>query len=202
MNDPIYILKRDITSYIYPPHIKRPPGFEGSNFFEKWIPLWTRRLSHLSNQPNILGIEIGTNRGDCAVFCAEKIVNGENSVHYTIDIVEQECVRNNIGPYKNIKMILGKSSDVLINRNIFKLQCADYIFIDGSHTAIGVLVDAVYSWPLLKKGGILIFDDYGWGIHTTDETMKPKIAIDAFLSIYKGKYEILEHGWQIFLKNR
>lgn len=200
MSNSTYTLKRDITSYVYPSHMKRPEGFAGSNFFEKWIPSWNKHLGHLSDKPNVLGIEIGTNRGDCAVFCAEKIVNGKNSVHYTIDIVEQECVRNNIDPYKNIKFILGRSSDVLIDRTIFKLQSADYIFIDGSHTAIDVLTDAIYSWHLLKKDGILIFDDYGWGIHTEDETVKPKPAIDAFLSVYTKKYEILQHGWQVFLR--
>jgi len=38
----------------------------------------------------------------------------------------------------------------------------DYISIDGSHEAADVLSDAVLSWPLLKTGGLICFDDYEW----------------------------------------
>ena len=36
----------------------------------------------------------------------------------------------------------------------------DLVYLDGSHMAADVLEDAVLSFPLLKPGGILIFDDY------------------------------------------
>ena len=195
-----YTLKRDITSYNYPSHMKRPEGFLGSNFFEKWIPRWEKHLHHLIGTPNVLGIEIGALYGDCSVFCAEKIVTGENSLHCAIDINETEFLKNNILPYKNIQFIKGKSYDVFRNPGIFIPETADYIYIDGSHLAIDVLSDAVLSWHILKNGGILIFDDYGWGVHTTDEKQKPKLGIDAFLQAYTGHHEMLEMGWQVYLK--
>jgi hypothetical protein len=99
---PEYTLVRDITTYVYPEHMKRPEGFFGSNFFEKWIPNWKKHLGHFTDKPNVLGIEIGTLHGDCAVFCAEKIANGENSLHCAIDINESEFLKNNIAPTKTI----------------------------------------------------------------------------------------------------
>lgn len=66
--------------------------------------------------------------------------------------------------------------------------------------SIDVIQDSVLSWYLLKDNGIMIWDDYGWGIHTNDEKQKPKIAIDAFLSAYRDHYQILSNGWQIFIK--
>ena len=195
-----YILKKDITSYAYPSHMKRPDGFFGSNFFEKWIPNWQNQLADIAGKPNILGIEIGALHGDCAVFCAEKIVSGQNSVHYAIDINETEFLKNNISPYKNIKFIKGKSYDVLRNPSIFSPATADYIYIDGSHLAIDVIQDAVLSWSILKDNGILIFDDYGWGAHTTDERQKPKLAIDSFLNAYQGHCQVISAGWQVFVK--
>ena len=200
MSDVQYTLKRDITSFTYPSHMKRPEGFFGSNFFEKWIPNWEKHLGHIAGKPNIVGIEIGVLHGDCAVFCAEKIVNGEGSVLYAVDINETEYLKNNIAPYlgKNVQFIKGRSYDVL--RHNFKEQTADYIYIDGSHLAIDVLSDAVLSWSLLKDDGILIFDDYGWGAHTTDNKQKPKLAIDSFLAAYTEHYTLIEGGWQVFLK--
>lgn len=195
-----YTLVRDITSYTYPSHMKRPEGFFGSNFFEKWIPKWQTHLGHLAGKPNILGIEIGCLHGDCTVFCADKIANGEGSIHHCVDINETEFLKHNIAPYigKNVNFIKGRSYNVLTFA--FKEKSADYIYIDGSHLAIDVLSDAVLSWSLLKDGGILIFDDYGWGAHTTDEKQKPKLAIDAFLQAYTGHYQMLEGGWQVYLK--
>jgi predicted O-methyltransferase YrrM len=94
----------------------------------------------------------------------------------------------------------GKSYDILRNTHVFIPETADYVYIDGSHLAIDVLSDAVLSWSLLKDGGILVFDDYGWGDHTTDEKQKPKLAIDAFLSAYREHYQVLEAGWQVYMK--
>lgn len=194
-----YILKKDITSYTYPSHMKHPEGFLGSNFFEKWIPNWQTFLGHLSGSEGVVGIEIGVLHGDCAVFCAEKIANGSNSRHIAIDINETDYLKNNIAPYSNISFIKGKSYDIL-RKHFSDTEFADYIYVDGSHLAIDVLSDAVLSWSLLKVGGILIFDDYGWGIHTNDEKQKPKLAIDAFLSAYTQHYQLLQLNWQVFLK--
>ncbi len=196
---PEYTLKKDITSYTYPPHMKRPDGFFGSNFFEKWIPNWQTALGNLSNKPDVIGIEVGALHGDCTIFCADQIANGSNSIHYAIDINETEYLKNNIAPYKNVTFIKGKSYDIL-SKHFLNTGFADYIYIDGSHLAIDVMNDAVLAWSLLKDNGILIFDDYGWGAHTTDEKQKPKLAIDAFLAAYQGHYKLLAKGWQVFIQ--
>lgn len=197
-----YTLIRDITSYTYPSHMKRPEGFFGSNFFEKWIPKWQTHLGHLSGKPDVIGIEIGCLHGDCTVFCAEKIANGENSLHCAIDINDNEYFTHNIQPYDNIRFIKGNSYDILHNftHNGQMKEFADYIYIDGDHRAMHVLNDIIFSWYLLKNGGLMCLDDYLWGIHTTDELQKPKLAIDTFLNLYKGHYEIIEMGWQVWIK--
>jgi cephalosporin hydroxylase len=197
-----YELKRDITSYTYPTHMKRPDGFFGSNFFEKWIPNWQNQLASIAGKPNIVGVEIGVLHGDCTVFCAEKIANGPDSVHYAIDINSNEYLENNITPYANVKFIKGNSYEVLrhLSQNGETKAFADYVYVDGSHLAIDVMQDAVLSWYILKDNGILIFDDYGWGAHTTDERQKPKLAIDSFLTAYHGHTQVLHGGWQVFVK--
>ena len=197
-----YTLKRDITSYTYPSNMKRPEGFFGSNFFEKWIPDWQTHLALIAGKPNVVGVEIGVLHGDCAVFCAEKIANGENSVHYVIDINDNEFLQNNIAQLPNVKFLKGSSYEILrhLTHNGETKEFADYVYVDGSHLAIDVMQDAVLSWYILKVGGILIFDDYGWGAHTTDAKQKPKLAIDSFLSAYDGHTKVLHGGWQVFVK--
>ena len=72
----------------------------------------------------------------------------------------------------------------------------DIIYIDGNHEPSYVLEDAVLSFRKLKKDGIMIFDDYGWG--GPDLTQR---GIDGFLSGYHKKIVKLgEKHAQVFIK--
>ncbi len=70
----------------------------------------------------------------------------------------------------------------------------DFIYVDGSHQAPDVLCDAVLSFRLLRKGGVIAFDDYLWQEtlpYGTDPIRCPKPAIDAFTNIYCRKVRII-----------
>jgi predicted O-methyltransferase YrrM len=75
----------------------------------------------------------------------------------------------------------------------------DVIYIDGSHYAADVLSDAVLSFPLLKSGGIMIFDDYQWRPYS-EEWKMPRAAINGFCASYENKTEIIHVGYQLILK--
>ena len=62
-------------------------------------------------------------------------------------------------------------------------EAFDFVYIDGSHLAPMVLTDACMAWPLLKPGGVMVFDDYLWG-QPRDILHRPKLAIDSFLNIF------------------
>lgn len=73
----------------------------------------------------------------------------------------------------------------------------DLIYIDGSHNAFDVLTDAIFSFPLCKSGGIVIFDDYLWdhGFRKTGNPLSiPKSGVDCFLNTFVGKVRII-HGY-------
>lgn len=74
-----------------------------------------------------------------------------------------------------------------------------FIYIDGSHTAPDVLTDACMAWPLLVKGGLMVFDDYMWG-NPRDALHRPKIAIDAFTNIFGETAEIIHVGYQLVVR--
>lgn len=80
----------------------------------------------------------------------------------------------------------------------FPDESFDIIYIDGNHEPEYVLEDAVLSFRKLKRGGIMIFDDYGWG--GPDLTQR---GIDGFLSGYHKRITKLgERESQVFvLKN-
>lgn len=74
----------------------------------------------------------------------------------------------------------------------------DIIYIDGNHEPKHVLEDAVLSFRKLKKNGIIIFDDYGWGGPGFTEK-----GIDSFISGYHKRIIYLgEKNTQIFVKKK
>jgi predicted O-methyltransferase YrrM len=75
----------------------------------------------------------------------------------------------------------------------------DLIYVDGSHYSTDVYADAAMSWPMLARGGILIFDDYDWHLMST-EVERPKLGIDAFLAAIAGQYRILHRDTQVIIE--
>jgi hypothetical protein len=80
----------------------------------------------------------------------------------------------------------------------------DLIYVDGSHEAPDVLIDAVNAFQLLSVGGILIFDDYIWRTDVSggkDVLNLPKIAIDAFVNIFHRKLVVFEAPlYQLYMR--
>jgi predicted O-methyltransferase YrrM len=81
----------------------------------------------------------------------------------------------------------------------------DFIYIDGSHNAPDVLLDAILSFQLLRVGGVMVFDDYLWHMCEApkkDPISHPKIAIDAFTNIFCRKMNIFMYKplYQLYIE--
>lgn len=110
------------------------------------------------------------------------------------DIYSQFLKNIELCPYKSkINIHRGFSNDIIptLDDEMF-----DIIYIDGNHEPEYVLEDAVLSFRKLKKDGIMIFDDYGWG--GPELTQK---GIDAFIHTYSKMIEIIGmRDCQVFLR--
>lgn len=105
-----------------------------------------------------------------------------------------------------VRKLKAASQETLRNLDLY---CYDAIYIDGSHIACDVLEDAVLAFRLLRVGGIMIFDDYEWNgtekpsdnnpqsRRVPDPLLTPRLAIDTFLHLYNGQYELIAKGYQI-----
>ena len=71
----------------------------------------------------------------------------------------------------------------------------DLILIDAGHKSKDVLEDLILSWPLLRKGGVVILDDYTWYPKHSDQgnilLESPKMGIDSFINCYSDEVVIL-----------
>ena len=147
---------------------------------------------------NLLSVEkYYASQNDSKLYCIDPWEDYENYPEYKN---EQPKIYNAF--IKNIENS-GVKHKIIINRGHSNLEIPkfedeffDIIYIDGNHEPEYVLEDAVLSFRKLKKNGIMIFDDYGWG--GPDLTQK---GIDGFLSGYHKRIKYLgEQGTQVFVK--
>lgn len=162
-------------------------------------------------------MEIGAYEGEATSWFLKNLMSHKESVIYAIDTFEgsPEYIDTDFSIikktfFKNIKntkrdnqvIVMQMMSFTALNKLIYEKKMInqfDIIFIDASHEANDVIMDAVLSWNLLKIGGVLIFDDYKWK-KIIQKNYRPALAIDSFIEIYKPEIEVLNIGWQFILK--
>jgi len=97
-----------------------------------------------------------------------------------------------------IRKIRGDSRKELMNMT----ETFDFIYIDGSHACLDVMIDMVNGWRLLNKGGIMAMDDVLWMQENIRESplSVPYHSVMHFLEAYKGEYMLLHLGYRVFIK--
>jgi len=79
----------------------------------------------------------------------------------------------------------------------------DVAYVDGSHAARDVIGDGVMCWELLRRGGVMVFDDYRWDRVMGDAVPPkrcPRMAVDAFLGMFEDELVVLDRGYQVVVQ--
>lgn len=182
------------------------------------IKTWEKHLSRFAHQPDLEFLEIGSFEGGSACWLLKNILTGEGSRLTCIDTFDfagqgsyylqdegsesmsiEDRFDFNIkqtGSAHKVRKLVGCSQEVLRG---LSFSTYDFIYIDGSHKAVNVLEDAVLVWPLLKKHGLLTFDDYEWD-GDPDPLNCPRVAINAFLNVFETHYAMIHKGYQITIE--
>jgi predicted O-methyltransferase YrrM len=105
----------------------------------------------------------------------EHHANPEN--YPTLNKIES-IARANIAKSKNaskVNIIKGASWDVFHVIKEFTDDKIDILYIDGAHDRFSVTRDVALYWPLVKNGGLVIFDDYPYP--------DTQVAVNSFLNM-------------------
>lgn len=79
----------------------------------------------------------------------------------TLDVVKSN-IDNNNPHHHEYELVKGSSRDINIIQYIQKkYPIVDLLFIDGDHSYEGVTADFMSYSPLVRKNGIVMFDNYG-----------------------------------------
>lgn len=179
------------------------------------VAVWKKLLEPLRGRPGVRYLEIGVFEGRSLIWMLENILTDATARATAIDVFEdsyKDTYLHNIresGLSGKVETLTGFSQVVLRK---LPLESFDVIYVDGSHAKDDVLEDAVLSWRLLKKEGLMIFDDYqriGAKIQYDfslpqqhDKLVSPKPAVDAFVQCFEDRCEVVHNGYQLIIRKK
>lgn len=186
-----------------------PPraGFS-ADWFDRHVADWVKFLGPQAGR-ECHALEVGVYEGRSTVWLLENVLThpaatvtcvdtfGGGAEHAGTDLAGLEArFRANTAKYgEKVVVRKGRSENVL--RGLPRGRY-DFVSIDGSHEAADVLADAVLSWPLVRPGGRVCFDDYGWWTDPAPER-SPKIAVDVFLAAYRSNLHSVYIDYQAWI---
>ena len=153
-------------------------------------------------------IEIGCFEGYGTLKLEELIGSHQESKIYCVDPWEEGYVLTNpqfadinpifVGQWNKFQNITNRIKDKIIIKRGYSNDMLptipegtiDFAYIDGDHSANQVYIDGKLNLPLMKYGGIILFDDYYW-THNGEVT---QIGIEKFISEFADKIEVLFKG--------
>ena len=178
---------------------------------EKVVRQFDEILSEFKGRPCMF-LEIGSFEGMATIWMLDNILTEEKSQIFCIDAWAEwtgdAFVRfisniNKTGLKDKVHIVKGDSSEEL---RIFPKEYFDFIYVDGNHDEKAVIKDAINSFRILKKGGIMALDDYLLGIRYPNTPGSKamnglaKKAIDYFVNVFEDELEVIHKDYQLWIR--
>lgn len=180
------------------------------DWFSHNVASWESVLAPLRGKPDVRCLEIGSFEGLSACWLLENVLTHETSRLVCIDpfdgpgqLQAERHFDHNVrqtGAGHKVTKLRGYSRQAL---PLLAGSTFDIAYVDGSHHPVDALQDALSVWPLLRRGGLAILDDYAIGASYPKEiaaAVDPKPGIDAFLGFVRGEHEIVLQGYQLIVR--
>lgn len=166
---------------------------------------WRVIFAELVGLPQLRFLEIGSYEGRSTIWWLDNVLTDPTSKITCVDPwawgVDKELRfdRNIVatGRSDQVRKIKSESARAItrLGENSF-----DAAYVDGSHEAADTLLDGLLTMRLLKVGGILLFDDYGWAGKNSNRHHLPGLGIDAFLKLRDYQIEVVHKKYQVAIK--
>lgn len=163
------------------------------DWFQHNIPFWRQWLGGFAGKPGLRALEIGSFEGRSTLWLCENILTSPDSRIDCVDFFAPDPVygdyharfRQNTAAYRGkIHEYAGNSYDMLKRVE----GPYDIVYIDGWHSAFGAMTDGVMTWPMLRVGGVMIFDDYLWVPPKLGKPKKPGILSRNLIKLRGGDW--------------
>lgn len=172
-------------------------------------------LAEFKDKPDLKFLQLGVFTGDATVWLCNNILTDKSSKlidvdtwagsdeksHAEMDFSDVQRVYQEKVKDLPVVSIVSDTHKYLIRQLDNFIGAFDFIYIDADHTTVGVLLDAELSWPLLKSGGVMAFDDYTWG-RDLPPSKTPRPGILLFVEKHKQELDTLVINSQYWIKKK
>ena len=176
---------------------------------------FTTYLSEYAGKENLRFLQLGVYTGDASVWLCNNILTDKSSILIDVDTwrgsdeidhAEMDFSAVEIEYKKKIEKlsvvsVVSDTVEYLIRQRDNFIGAYDFIYVDADHTAVSVLMDAELSWPLLKSGGVMAFDDYTWG-RNLRPAHTPRPGILLFTERHKAEIDTLVINDQYWIRKK
>ena len=169
------------------------------------LPRWKEWFGSLPGTTNLSILELGSYEGRSANWFLANLCTQPDSHLTCVDFFSEPAVEARFDRNLSRALEMGRVTKVKESTHRWLVRqpkaTYDLIYIDASHRAGDVLLDALLSWRLLRPGGRILFDDYLWR-YGTDPMERPQLAIDLLLEAKLEGLELLHRGYQVLIGKR
>ncbi|MDP4788207.1 MAG: class I SAM-dependent methyltransferase [Opitutales bacterium] len=171
------------------------------DWFSGNVPFWLEIFESygLRGRP-IRAMEIGSFEGLSACFIFQQLPEALLTCVDTWDGSDEHvgmrriqsieaAFDKNIAPWRD-RVTKHKSNSLDYLASLGAQDKFDFIYVDGSHHADDVMIDAIRSFEQLKVGGVMIMDDYLWRYYPRSSE-DPARAISGFLRLAEGRFKLI-----------
>jgi predicted O-methyltransferase YrrM len=137
---------------------------------------------------------------DSSITCIDSWQGGWEHSEHDMAEVERRFLSNISENSDRVEVVKALSKQGLISIHD-RVEHYDFIYIDAGHTMLDVMTDGILAIDLLKPGGIMAFDDYGWG-GDQPKHLVPQVGIDALVMALHEKVEVIATGYQIWIRKK
>lgn len=192
------------------------------DWFTEHIPAWSAVLMKTKRpEGGIQALMVGVYEGRCLEWLLQNVLTNRETDRATVlDAFDykpcvsersvakwvpdvKETFRNRIlgnATYaKQVRMLPPETGIQHLYLNSPAPTAYDIVYIDA-HDSVHALESAVHTFPLMRPGGILIFQNY---THNEEhDTNCPRVGMDAFLSTYVRHIKVVRNGFHLFVQKR
>lgn len=171
--------------------------FFTQDIFSYRLKTWSETLAAIANKPT-QALEVGCYQGMSSCWMLDKILTNESSTLICFDNRFEQYFRENItksGFESKVTCQEGNVQELLANctANSFDLINLQ----DRKKLSDYVAKNTELAWKLLKSGGLMIFNSYGWR-NPKNPQQNPKAGIDSFLNSIPNHWQIVHRSPQTF----
>ncbi len=158
------------------------------DIFSHRIEIWTKYLQPLIAIAGVKALEVGFYQGMSSCWLLDKVLTHQTDTLTCIDQNYNPQFKQNIaktGSESKVNFLTGDTHQLLANctTNFDLINLQDRCkLIDYTEKSTNL------AWQLLKPGGMIIFNSYGWR-NPTDAQQNPKLGIDRFLNSIQGQWQ-------------